>query len=129
MLPYMAFVLYFSRRFPSGHWPPWLGNTILIWFVTNFLVLFLLAKKMFKAQGIGPQNPPGVSTKPQINVWIVRILISQLLLLWSFYFLQEVKETVQGKLPMNRAIPAGAFLLFFIAIFGWGLYRSLRPKV
>jgi len=34
--------------------------------------------------------------------------------------------TVQRKVPIERAIPAGAFLLFFIGLFGWGIYRAKR---
>jgi len=47
MLPYFAFVIYFSLRLPRNYWPDWFINTILIWFVANFFAVMLLARRMF----------------------------------------------------------------------------------
>ena len=121
MAPYLGFVMYFSQRFPSNQWPTWFTNTILVWVIANFLLLMLLAKKIFKGQVVQPQKARRASA-------IVQIVVSYLLIVWSVFFLYGVKETIQGKFPLNRAIPAGAFLLFFIGIFGWSLYRTRHGK-
>jgi len=121
MAPYLGFVVYFSQRFPSNQWPTWFTNTILVWVIANFLLLMLLAKKIFKGQVVEPQKARRASA-------IVQIVVSYLLIVWSVFFLYGVKETIQGKLPLSRAIPAGAFLLFFIGIFGWSLYRTRHGK-
>jgi hypothetical protein len=109
MAPYLGFVVYVNWHYSPGQWPSWVGNTILIWFVTNVLVIALL------------DAAPAVTAKG------VRAG-ARLIILWSLLFLYEVKETVQGKFPLNRAIPVGIFLLIFIAILGRGIYRAKRGK-
>ncbi len=121
MAPYLGFVLYYSPRFPSNQWPAWFTDTIAIWFIANFLILMLLAKRLFRGQVVEPQRARRAST-------IAQIVVSYLLIVWSLLFLYGTKETIKGTLPLSRAIPAGAFLLFFIGIFGWSLYRARRGK-
>ena len=130
MVPYLAFVMYFSLRLPQNHWPIWFTNTILVWFVANFLILTLLARRIFKKQATEEsQGALRTSTKTKPAVWIMRIVSSYLVLLWSVFFLIGVKGTIEGKYVPSRAIPAGAFLLFFIGLFGWSIYRSFQKKV
>jgi hypothetical protein len=49
-------------------------------------------------------------------------------IVWSVFFVNGVKGTIRGEYPLDRAIPAGVFLLFFILLFGLLVYRSFRPK-
>jgi len=129
MVPYLAFVMYFSLRLPQNHWPSWFTNTILVWFVANFLVMTLLVRRLSKKQGAAePQGAIRFSAKTTPAVWIMRIIASYLVLVWSVLFLIGVKGTIQGEYELNRALPAGAFLLFFIGLFGWGVYRSFQRK-
>jgi hypothetical protein len=121
MAPYLGFVLYFSQRFPPNQWPTWFTNTIALWFIANLLLLMLLARKIFK-------RPVAVPQKARRAATIAQIVVSYLLMVWSVLFLYGVKETIQGKIPLHRAIAAGAFLLFFIGIFGRSLYRTRREK-
>lgn len=48
MAPYMAFVMYCSLHFPQEQWPRWAVNTIAIWFAANFLIVTLVASKVFR---------------------------------------------------------------------------------
>jgi hypothetical protein len=121
MAPYLGFVMYYSQRFPSNQWPAWFTNTIAVWFIANLLIIMLLVKRIFRGQAVEPQKARRASTVSQI-------VSSYLLIVWSVLFLYGAKETMQGEIPLNRAIPAGAFLLFFMGIFGWGLYRARRGK-
>jgi hypothetical protein len=59
---------------------------------------------------------------------IAQIVVSYLLIVWSLLFLYGVKETIRGEVPLRRAIPAGAFLLFFIGLFGWSLISCEARK-
>jgi hypothetical protein len=128
-VPFFAFVLYFAMRLPQNHWPTWFTNTILVWFVTNFLILGFLAPRLLKRQAVeAPQSALLASAKAKPTMWIMRFVGSYLVLLWSVFFLIGVKEIVEGKYPLGRAIPAGAFLLFFIGIFGWSVYRSFSRR-
>src|ERR1700723_703002 len=120
MAPYFGFVIYYSQRFPSDQWPSWFTNTILIWFVANFVAVMLLmrlTRKLFRNQVIDVEKARVLAEKA------VRRSV-RLVILWSVLFLYGVVETAQGKIPLERAIPAGAFLLLFIALFGWSIYRA-----
>jgi hypothetical protein len=123
MAPYLGFVMYYSQRFPPNQWPAWFTNTIAVWFLANFLIIFLLVKRMFRGQAqiVEPQKARRAIVKAQI-------IVSYLLIVWSVLFLYGVRMTIKGNMPLNRAIPAGAFLLFFIGLFGWSLYRARRGK-
>jgi hypothetical protein len=122
MAPYLGFVMYYSRQFPPGQWPSWFTNTIAVWFIANFVALMLLVqltRRIFKTQ-VGDVERARVATAKAAR------FSTRLVVLWSLFFLYGVKETLQGKIPLGRAIPAGAFLLFFIGIFGWSIYRAKR---
>ena len=121
MAPYLGFVLYYSQRFPANHWPSWFTDIIAVWFITIFLLLMLLAKRIFRGQVVEPQRARRAST-------IAQVVASYLLVVWSVLFLYGARLAIKGDVPLSRAIPAGAFLLFFIGIFGWGLYRARRGK-
>lgn len=121
MVPYMGFMMHIAFRFPHGHWPDWVGNTMLAWFATNFLLLFLLTRRIYK-------KPTGDTEKPRRTPmkWLVRF--SCLVVFWCGLFVYGLYQTILGKYPMKRALPAGAFLLFFIVLFGWVIYREFRKK-
>jgi hypothetical protein len=127
-IPYIAFVLYFSLRFPTNHWPAWFINVLAVWFVANFVFVYLIGRRIFKRQVAVSAKIPVQSRKARVLLWVFRIGGSYLVLLWSIMFLYGVKEFVRGEYPPGRAIPAGAFLLFFILLFGWNIYKSFRPK-
>jgi protein-S-isoprenylcysteine O-methyltransferase Ste14 len=127
MVPYLAFVVYFSLRLPQNQWPSWFTNTIAVWFVATFVVLTFVARQMFKKQGAGePRGALLNPTKTKLLVWIMRIVGSYLVLLWSVFFVIGVKGTIEGKYVLSRALTGGAFLLFFIGVFAWSIYRSFR---
>jgi UDP-N-acetylmuramyl pentapeptide phosphotransferase/UDP-N-acetylglucosamine-1-phosphate transferase len=122
MAPYLGFVMYYSQQFPPNQWPAWFTNTIAVWFLANFLIIFLLVKRMFRGQAVDAEKARRAAEKS------VRTS-TRLVILWSLLFLYGVKETIQGKIPLGRAIPAGVLLLVFIGIFGWEVYRAKREKV
>jgi len=43
-------------------------------------------------------------------------------------FVYGVRQAVKGELPLSRAIPAGAFLLAFIGLFSWSLFRDDQAR-
>ena len=122
MAPYLGFVVYYSQRFPSNQWPAWFTNTIGVWFIANFVIIVLLVKRISKGQVVDEEKARSVVQKS------VRTN-TRLVIFWCLLFLYGVKETIQGKIALSRAIPAGVFLLVFIAIFGWGVYSAKREKV
>jgi len=124
MAPYFGFVLYYSRRFPPNHWPSWFPNTILIWFIANFLAWVLLerlTRRLFK-------NQPVDAEKARAAVEKVQRTSIRLVIFWSLLFVYGAVQTARGKFPLERAIPAGAFLIFFIGLFGRSVYRAKRTR-
>jgi hypothetical protein len=118
-LPYFGFVVYFATQFPFHHAPAWYADTLLVWFTANFLIAVLLGKRIFRGQVVDPEKVrAAMANSASISI--------RLVILWILFFLYGVIETVRGKFPLNRAIPAGAFLLLFIGIFGWSAYRTGR---
>ena len=127
VLPYLGFVMYFVLRFQPDHLPIWFTNTLLIWFLAIFLILTMIAKKIFKREPL-TQEVPVVTAKRQIGLRVFQIIASYLVIVWIAFFCYGVKGVIQGRLQLNRALPAGAFLLFFICTFGWSIYRSWKEK-
>jgi hypothetical protein len=124
MLPYFAFVMYYSRQFPPNQWPSWFTNVIAIWFVANFLaliLLFRLTNKMFRPVVVDVEKARAFSEKSLRTS-------TRLVILWVALLVYGAVKVLQGAIPLQRAIPAGAFLLFFIGLFGWSIYRAKRGR-
>jgi hypothetical protein len=128
-VPYVAFVVYFSLKLPKNHWPTWLTNVLMVWFVANFVAVYLIARRMAKKNPPPTATPAEQSQKNTARLWILRAVGSYLVVVWSVLFAKGVNETIRGEYPLDRAIPAGAFLLLFILLFGFLVYRSFRPRV
>jgi hypothetical protein len=127
-IPYVAFVVYFSLKLPENHWPRWFADVLLVWFLGNFVVVYLIARRMAKKDPAPTATPTGQSRNNTALLWILRAVGSSLVIYWSVVFAKGVDGTIRGEYPLDRAIPAGAFLLFFILMFGFFVYRSFRPK-
>jgi hypothetical protein len=127
-VPLIAFATFFSLRFQPNHLPPWFCNTLCIWFIANFLILLLVAKKLFKKQSIAEEKTFVLSPKKSRHLWITRGITGYLVLIWTVLFVKGVIGTVRGEYELARAIPAGIFLLLFILLVGWTLYRSFQPN-
>ena len=124
LAPYYAFIIHYSRQFPPKHWPVWFTDTIALWFIANFLVLMVVVRFLQKMSKPVPGDVEKVRALSEKALWIS----TRLLIFWSLLFLYGIVETIRGKVALERALRAGAFLLFFIALFGWGIYRSKHPK-
>jgi len=121
MAPYFGFVIYFSLQFPSGQWPTWFINTLAVWFMVNFLIITLLVKRFAKGQVVDAE-------KARIARAWSKSYSTRLVIVWSVLFIYGLIETIRGKIPLDRAIPAGIFLAIFIGIFGWSVYHMRRDK-
>lgn len=114
-IPYLTFVIYFGMHFQHAPAPTWFTNTLMTWFAANFSIFVLFARRLR-----GPSVPTEEQRALSAN-WAR--LGARLILLWVGLFVYVLIMTLQGKIPLNRALPAGAFLLFFIGTFGWNAYR------
>ena len=95
-----------------------------IWFIANFILAILLFTTIFRGQAkaVEPQ-------RVRFVVVITRFFVSYLLIVWTVLFFYGIRYTITRNVPLNRAIPAGAFLLFFIGLFGYSLYRDMHRSV
>ncbi len=117
--PYLAFAIYFGLQFPNRQAPVWYTDTLLVWFVANFLIAVFAAIRLFRAAVPDSEQTRTVRAASTRSA-------SRLIVVWAALFIYGAKEAVQGKIPLNRAVPAGAFVLFFIGMFAWGAYRMRR---
>jgi hypothetical protein len=129
----------------AKEWMPWLfGWLALLSFIRVGMALLSIAGEEWHR---GSWIPPVVGTALGCYfVWLsisagrpdperarralrkVQTLSTGLVVIWSGFFVYGAIKTLRGKIPLERAIPAGALLLFFIALFGWSLYRSNHKR-
>lgn len=124
MAPYFGFAIYYSQQFPPNQVPSWFTNTLLVWFTGNFfalMLIFRLSRKIFK-------NPAIDTEKARVFADTAVRTSTLLVLFWSLLFIYGMVKTLQGAFPLERAIPAAAFLLLFIGLFGWSIWRARRAK-
>jgi hypothetical protein len=89
-----------------------LGSIILVTLVSRRIV-----------RGTQPQT--AVQSRPAVRI-AVRAWVGYLLAVWCGGLLYGAVETIKGKLEWQRAVPAGAFLLAFIILFGRLLYTDIK---
>ena len=109
MTPYLGFVIYYWRQFPSNQWPTWFTNTIAAWFIANFVVLMLLMR--LTARIFGNQV---------VDVGKARVLAdrairtnTRLVIFWTLFFLYGVVKAVQGKVPVGARNSGRGFPVVF----------------
>lgn len=120
IVPYMAAVLYFASRQPQQSLPTWLLYLGALYFVGS-MVLAIISQR-------GPHDTAHDSARSQSASQWVRGRATGLVVLWSAFLLYGVHKTLRGDFPLKRALPAGAFLLAFIGLFSWLLYRDNQAR-
>jgi hypothetical protein len=119
--PYFAVVMYFVLRIqehPLPTWFPYFGMTYLL---GSIILVTVVSRRI--ARGTQPQTT--VQSRPAVRV-ALRAWAGYLIAVWCGLFLWGSVETIQGKLEWQRALPAGAFLLAFIALFARLLYTDFK---
>ena len=124
VLPYFAMVMYFVLRIqehPLPTWFPYFGMTYLL---GSIILVTVVGRRI--ARGSQPQTT--AQSRPAVRV-ALRAWAGYLIAVWCGLFLWGTVETIQGKLEWQRALPAGVFLLAFIALFARWLYTDFKhPK-
>ena len=83
---------------------------------------------MVVSRRISANVPPEVTPKAKFALRLARAWVMYLVAIWSGFFIYGAYRTLKGDFPMERAIPAGAFLLAFIGLFSWSLYRDYQAR-
>jgi len=124
ILPYMAVVMYFALRIqerPLPTWFPYFGLS----YILGTVILVTVFSRRFQRTA---QPQSSEKQRPALR-WILRAWAGYLLVVWSGGFVWGLYETIIGKLEWQRAIPAGVFLLAFIAIFSRALYGDFKRQM
>jgi hypothetical protein len=120
-VPYLIFVLFFGLKAAPGSanpFPPWFPWVVLTYMLSSITLASVLAPRFFR----NVPRPPDAQASPYSNLAKAQTL--SLILVWSCFFICGALKTVKGDFLVERALPAGAFLLAFISLFGWSLRRT-----
>jgi hypothetical protein len=124
ILPYMAVVMYFALRIQDHPLPTWFPYFGLSYILGTILLVTAFSKIIHR--NVPPQSSE--KARPAVR-WMLRAWAGYLVVIWSGAFVWGLYETVMGRMAWQRAIPAGAFLLAFIAIFSRALYGDFKRKI
>jgi hypothetical protein len=124
IVPYMAFVMYFALRSsqPGQILPTWFPYFGLSYILGSMVLVMVASRRIFR------NVPQEASPKAQSALRWGRAWAMYLVAIWSGFFIYGAYRTLKGDFPMERAIPAGAFLLAFIGLFSWSLYRDYQAR-
>jgi hypothetical protein len=125
-LPYGAFVSFFAFSATPGSthpFPSWFPWVALAYMLGSMLLASILGPKLFRGS---PSPPP--TPQNRVYMQIAKGWSLYLVLVWSCLFLYGAYKTLKGDLLLERAIPAGAALLAFIAIFAQSVRRMCAAE-
>lgn len=121
IVPYLALVMYFALRIQEHPLPTWFPHFGLLYILGTLIVVMVFSRRIYR----GAQQK--TVEKPQsVLRWIARVWMGYLVAIWSGLFLWGTYQTLSGNFEWQHALPAGAFLLAFIALFSWALYKDVK---
>jgi hypothetical protein len=126
---YAFFVAYFvftsdpKSNHPLANWLPWVA---LVYMLGGILAASVLVPRILR-------NEPKTIPSP-MSTAILRYAkwkTIYLVVIWSGLFIYGCLETLMGRMEWQIAVPAGLFLLAFIAIFARSAYRmsNIPPQI
>jgi len=121
VLPYFALVMYFVLRIQGHPLPTWFPYFGLSYILGTIVVVMVFSRKISSGAQLGTVEKPKSALR-----WMGRLWAGYLIAIWSGFFLWGTYQTISGNLDWKRAVPAGAFLLAFIALFSWLLYKDIK---
>lgn len=121
LVPIWLFNLFFILRATTqnhGKLPAWFPWVVLLYFLGSITIATIVTPRFFRN---APRPPATLASKAMLANAEGSSLY--LVLVWFGLFLYGAYETLLGKIPLERAIPAGLILLAFIALFSWSIRR------
>ena len=123
ILPYLALAMYFSFRIQEHPLPTWFPYFGLSYILGTVVVVMVFSRKIHR-----DGQPTTVQRPVSALGWIGRVWVGYLVAVWAGLFLWGTYQTILGNLEWQRAVPAGAFLLAFIVLFSWSLYKDIKRQ-
>jgi hypothetical protein len=121
VLPYFAVVMYFVLRRQEHPLPSWFPYFALPYLLGTMILVALYGRRISRAAQHDLVNKPQPVRRRVLRAWA-----GYLIAVWSCAFLWDAYQTISGNLDWHRALPAGAFLLAFIALFSRLLYSDIK---
>jgi len=121
VLPYIALVMYFALRIRDHPLPAWFTYFAPSYMLAAMILVTLVSRNLRRSTP--PEREEGT---PSVWRWVARAWSAYLVAIWSGLLLWGAYLTVRGRLEWQRSVPAGAFLLAFIALFSWPLYKDFK---
>lgn len=122
IVPYGALVMYFARRVPEHPLPSWFPYFGLSYILASLLLVTTVVPKIFRRT----QTQTVQTVRPAAQRLALRTWAGYLIAVWTGGLLWGGYLTVTGQVAWQRALPAGAFLLAFIALFSRLLYKDVK---
>jgi len=123
ILPYLALAMYFALRIQEHPLPTWFPYFGLSYLLGTIVVVMVFSRKIYR-----DAQPTAVEKPVSALRWVGRVWVGYLVAVWAGLFLWGTYQTISGNLEWQRAVPAGAFLLAFIALFSWSLYKDIKRQ-
>ncbi len=121
ILPYVALATYFALRIQEHPVPTWFPYFGLSYILGTIILVIVFSRRISR----DVQAETAAKSRPVV-LWLGRAWSAYLLVIWSGLFLWGAYQTISGNLEWHRALPAGAFLLAFIALLSWSLYKDIK---
>jgi hypothetical protein len=124
VIPYLALVMYFALRIQEHPLPAWLPYFGLSYLLGTMILVIILSRRFSRSA------PKQTIRKPnRVVQWALRGWAAYLVVIWSVGFLWGAYQTITGRVVWQRSVPAGAFLLAFIALFSRFLYTDMKRRI
>jgi hypothetical protein len=123
ILPYFALVMFFVFRIQKHPLPSWFP-----YFGLSYILGTIIAVTVYNRRISRGAQPETVNEPQSARRWMLWALAGYLIAVWSGFFLWGTVETIRGNFEWKRALPAGAFLLAFIALFSRFLYSDIKRR-
>jgi cytochrome bd-type quinol oxidase subunit 2 len=123
ILPYFTFLLYFLLRLQEHPLPTWLPYFCLTYLLGSMILVVTFGRKITRGE-----QPQSVQKLQPARRSMLRTSAGYLIAVWCGLFLWGAYQAIKGHLAWEMALPAGAFLLAFIALFGRLLYSDIKPS-
>ena len=121
VLPYIALVIYFALRIQEHPLPTWFPYFGLSYILATIIVVMFFSRNVYRAARLEQEKKP-----KSLLLWVAKAWMAYLVAVWFGLFLWGSYLTLRGSLEWQRSVPAGAFLLAFIALFSWALYKGFK---
>jgi hypothetical protein len=121
ILPFLGLAMYIGAQNGDASLPTWFQYFAMFYFLGTILIVSMYIRRIRRNAAPGSLEAPRPGALRGFLIWQ-----SYLVIVWSGFFIYGAYQTIAGELDWKRSVPAGAFLLVFIAIFSGSIYKMRK---